>query len=450
MSAAVKAVGSDYIEDQRREFFLYTISSRAIPAITDGLKPSGRRVLWTGRNGEKYKTATLAGATMPIHPHASPDDAINTLAAPFGNNIPLFTGIGAFGTMVLPNSYGASRYTSVKVSDFTKDVVFKDIEIIPMQSNYDDTLEEPKHFLPLIPIALLNPTFGIAGGFSCNILPRDLGDIVTEQIKFLEKREKAIVEDKLPRFNPTNSVSHLKYEDPKSGNMRFVFNGTYERINGSSVRITKLPYGVTHSKFTDHLSKLEEQYHIASFDDFSKDAINIVVRLGRGSVDNMSEQDMLKLLGLTNTESEIMNLLDFDGTSILNTNFPDVIKNFTSWRLGYYVNRYERLLRLLEEEMQRYRDIIKAIASNVGGVAKKTKSRGELIEFLEAVEIVNTDYIANLPVYRFTDDERIKVETKLVEAAEKKKEYLDILSSSERRTKIYISELKEVLKKYGK
>ncbi len=450
MSAAAKPVGSSYIEEQRKEYFLYTISSRAIPAITDGLKPSGRRTLWMGRNGDKYKTATLAGLTMPIHPHSLADDAINTLAAPFGNNIPLFTGIGAFGTMVVPNAYAASRYTSVKVSDFTKDVVFRDIEIIPMQPNYDDTLEEPKHFLPLVPIALLNPTFGIAGGFSCNILPRLLSDIITEQIKFLEKGDKAVIEDKLPHFTPIHSIAHFKYQDPKSGNMRFVFNGEYERINSSSIRITKLPYGAIHTKFIDNLAKLQDDYTIVEFDDFSKDQIDIVVRLPRGRVDKTTQADMIKLLGLINTESEIMNVLDFDGSSILNTSFPEVIKKFTSWRLGYYVQRYERLLMLLEEDIQRYKDVIVAIASNVGGVAKKTKSKGELVDFLVEIGIVNTDYIATLPVYRFTDEERIKTEIKLSEAYEKQKEYLTILTSEEKRRNIYILELKEVLKKHGK
>jgi DNA gyrase/topoisomerase IV subunit A len=107
---------SQYINDQRREYSLYVMQSRAICAGTDGLKAGGRRALWTARSGAKMKTATLAGATMPIHPHAECTGAINTLAAPYGNNIPLFKGDGAFGTMLHPTSYGAARYTSISVS----------------------------------------------------------------------------------------------------------------------------------------------------------------------------------------------------------------------------------------------------------------------------------------------------------------------------------------------
>lgn len=444
-----KPVSSPYIKDERRAYFLYTIQHRAIPAITDGLKPSGRRALWIGRNGDKYKTAALAGATMPIHPHASPDEAINTLAAPFGNNIPLFTGIGAFGTMVAPNSYGASRYTSVKVSDFTKDVVFKDIDIIPMALNYDDTLEEPLHFLPLIPVALLNPTFGIAGGFSCNILPRSLRDIVTEQIKYLEKGDNAKIEDKLPTFTPLSTTAVDRFEDTKSGNMRFVFHGEFERVNSSTIKITKLPYGMVHSKFIEKMTKLEENFNIANCDDLSKDVINIVIKTSRGQVDKMSDAEILKFLELTHTESEIMNLTDFNQTSIVSTTFPAVIKTFTKWRLGYYKNRYENLLRLIDIDIQRYLDVITAIKFNVGGIAKKTQHRSNLTEFLTEIGVVHTDYVSSLPIYRLTDEERLKTEAKLGEARITRDDYLNILTSDERRSKIYISELKDVLKKYG-
>ena len=85
-----KTESSQYINNQRREYSLYVMQMRAIPAATDGLKAGGRRTLWVARNGEKWKSANLAGATMPIHPHDSPEGAINTLAAPYGNNIPLF------------------------------------------------------------------------------------------------------------------------------------------------------------------------------------------------------------------------------------------------------------------------------------------------------------------------------------------------------------------------
>jgi DNA gyrase/topoisomerase IV subunit A len=144
----VDIVKSDYINNKRREYSLYVLQSRAIPSLADGLKVSARRVLWTARDGKKYKSATLAGLTMPLHPHAPPEGTVNALAAPFINNKPLLDGYGAFGTLLNPNAFGAARYTSVKLSEFAKKVVFVDIDIIPMIDNYDSTQLEPKHFCP--------------------------------------------------------------------------------------------------------------------------------------------------------------------------------------------------------------------------------------------------------------------------------------------------------------
>lgn len=437
---------SDYIKQQRRQYFLYTLENRAIPHLADGLKSAQRRVLWIGRNGEKTKVATLAGATMSIHPHASPDDVISNMAGPWSNNICLFDGYGAFGTMLAPDSYGASRYVSVKVSEFTKDVVFADIDIIPMKLNYDDTQEEPVHFLPLIPIVLLNPAFGIAGGFQSNILPYDLKDIITAQIQYLTNKE--VVEAK-PYFKPIDCRATEKIIDAKTQNVRFIFEGEYEILNSSEIRIKKLPYGVVHSKYIDFLIKLEEEYKISGFEDRSKDSINIIVKFPRGFINKTSREELLKLLKLINIETEIMNVIDFDGQTVLNTNFVDVIKKFTDWRLQFYYQRFERLLKLLEIEIQKFKDVITAINKNVGGLAVKVKSRAELEEFLQALKIVNIDYIASLPVYRFTEEEKNKTQQKLQEALKQQQYYIDLLTHKEKRVTIYIDELKQILKKYG-
>jgi DNA topoisomerase-2 len=442
----ITPVSSEYIKDQRKQYFLYTISDRAIPHLSDGLKASQRRGLWIGRNGDKMKTSSLAGATMPLHPHSEISDVLSNMAGVWSNNIPLLTGYGAFGTMLAPGSYGAPRYTSVKVSEFTKDVVFKDIEIIPMQPNYDDTLEEPLYFLPLVPIVLLNPSFGMTGGFKCNILPFDLKDIINAQLSHLNKKT---VNEVLPFFKPIECRAVSKVDDVKTKNSRYVFEGEFKQLNSSEIQITKLPYGVVHKKYVEHLDSLEEDFKIVGYDDLSKDKINIIVKFARGFVNKTSNEDMIKLLQLYNAETEIMNVVYFDGETVLNTTFVDVIQKFTDWRLAFYTKRYQRLVDLLDIEIQKFRDVITAIEKNVNGVATRTKSKSELEEYLEYIGIVYLDYISSLPVYRFTEDEKHKVEQKLQSALDQREEYVNLLTFPEKRVNVYINELKEVLKKYG-
>jgi len=433
---------SKYIESERREYSLYVMQNRALPSVCDGLKAAGRRVLWTGRSGEKFKTATLAGATMPIHPHGEASGSINTLAAPYGNNIPLFKGYGAFGTMLDPTAYGAARYTSVATSKFTDDVMFRDIEIIPMMPNYDDTLEEPVHFLPLVPIALLNPSEGIAVGFATNILPRALDDIISVQIAHLQGKK--ITTKLLPTFTPLNNVA-----TNMEGRVAY-FDGSYETINATTIRITNLPYGQSHEKVVAKLDTLCETGTVTDYTDRSKDKINIEVKFKKGVLSKMEPADILKTLALTVKHNENLNVLDFTGQGVWSAEPLDLIKKFTDWRLTWYVKRYERLRDLLKIDLQRYYDIRCAIKNNVGGMAKKIQSRSELKDVLSELGIVYIDYIADLPVYRFTEEENQKNEDRITEAEAQLREYEALLADPQLRVNVYVKELNEVLTKHKK
>lgn len=457
-------MSSKYINNERKIYSMYVLQHRAIPHAADGLKAGARRVLWTARDGKKYKSATLAGATMPIHPHASPESTINTIAGPYGNNIPLLKGEGAFGTLLDPTAYAATRYTSVAVSEFTKDVMFRDIEIIPMQENYDGTLTEPKHFLPLIPIALLNPQSGIAVGFASDILPYPLDAIIRSQLSWLDNPHAKYVKmdentkqgegillphEQTPGFTPTGSYCENAFED-KFGKRRYTFKGTFKKLNATTIRITNLPYGIVHSKFIKDLGKLEERGLIQEITDNSKNVYNIEIRFKKGTLRGKSDEEILKFVGLIHNATQNMNVVDFDGQKILATDYSNMIAQFSDWRLGWYKARYERLAGLLEIDIQRYKDVLIAIKKKVGAVALKTQNRAELKEYLKAIGIVHVDYIADLSVYRFTEEEKKKTELKLADATVLLKEYKGLIRSESKRRDVYIKELKEIRQNYKK
>lgn len=450
---------SEYLLQEGKSYALYTLQFRAIPYLADGIKPGARRVLWCARNGDKFKSATLAGLAAPIHPHAPPEDSIDTATGQYINNIPLFEGYGVFGTLINPTAFGASRYTSVKLSGFAKDVLMCDIEVIPMVPNYDSTEMEPKHFLPLSPLAIMNPSSGMAVGYSTDILPHTFKDIVESQLEHLTGKE---VKERAPHFQPTNNPAVEKQID-KKGVTRWLFKGECKRISTTEVRITRLPYGVTHEKFVQDLITLLElpaenpknkkpnlQYGwIADFDDNSKDVINILVKFKRGILADLSDDQLRKLLGIEVAVTENLNVVNFDGDGILHSNYVDIIKQFTDWRLNWYMDRYVRLLELLKVDVQKYDDILLAIKKNVAGTSKKTADRAELKDYIEAIGVVYVDYIADLPVYRFTEEEASKTAAKRDAALATQREYEDILNDENKRKNIYISELKEMAKKYG-
>lgn len=438
---------SEYINKEAYDYALYTVLSRGIRCIADGMNPAGRRSLWTARDGHAWKTENLGGATMPIHPHANPSDAIGNLAAPYKNNVLIFNGEGNFGTLIQPGEYGAPRYTKVKVSSFTKDVMYRDIEIVPMVPNYDGELMEPLHFLPLVPMAVINPMSATATGYAAHILPRDLGEVIQNQLQHLAGKK--IVEP-VPYFKPTDNRAIGTDLNPKTGKLRWVFDGLFQRKNASEVIITKLPYGVEHSDITKTLMSLVDKEKINDYDDNTgRGVIKINVKFARGVAAEYTDDQLLQLLGLRNALSENMNLVSYDSQQLDGWNYLDVIKNFTDWRLSWYQKRYERLLELLRVDIQKYKDILLAIQKNVAGSSKKSANRSELKALCETIGIVYIDYIADLPIYRFTEDEKEKVENKLKEALVIEADYLDILAKPDRQKAIYVTELKEVLKKYG-
>lgn len=434
---------SEYIEQESRTFSLYTITSRAIPYVTDGLKPSYRRALWVARSGEKYKTATLGGLAMSYHPHGEVSDAINTITAPYGNNIPYFKGTGAFGTLIQPTAYGASRYTSVTISQFTKDVLFADVDIIPMQENYDGTLMEPKYFLPLVPNVLLNPISGIAVGFSCDILPRSLDDIIIQQINYLTGEE---VIEPPPTFHPTGSRASTRNEKHE-----WVFYGEFKRLDRTTIQVTKLPYGISHEKYIGKLLSLcEKDDNIVDIEDNSQEKYDIQIKFKKGTLSEYTDDALLTKLFLVSGASENLNVLDFSCESVWAGSFPSIIKKFTEWRLGWYLNRYQRLWDLKKQEIQKYRDVLLAISKNVGSIARKVSDRLELKDLLEEMGVVNVDYVADLPVYRFTEGERVKIEEKLSEALIKLDEYDKLIQSESLRKRQYVNDLTIILENYQK
>jgi len=438
-------LSSEYLEKERKKYAIYVLQNRALPSIADGMKIACRRLLWTARNGQKYKTAALSGATMPLHPHAAADGVVNTNTGEFLNNIPLFEGIGAFGSRLAPNSAASPRYTSVKVSKFTQDVVFKDIELIEMIDNYDQTLKEPKNYFPLVPTVLLNQSDGIGVGFASTILPRSLLDIIKSQIQYLNGKRITPV---LPEFTPIRSKAIEKIIE--NDTPKYIFKSSFIRLNSFEIHVTELQYGTTYDKFINTLNKLEESGFIKDYIDSSSEKIDIIVKFPRGYLNKVDDEIVLKKIGLISRVSENLTVLDFQGDKVITPDYETIIRDFCDYRVKIYDARYRRLLGLLQADIQKYKDIILAIEKKVGLQSVKMADRNELKEFLKKIGIVNLDYIADLSVYRFTIKEKEKVELKLKDALVQEAEYLDILADDAKQVEIYVLELKEILSNYKK
>ena len=165
---------------------------RAIPQIYDGLKPIHRRILysmWEKHRDNLVKVATSEGEVLHYSPHG--DQGLTgvyaRMAQPFSNNVPLLFPDGNCGTPTSGDDYAAERYWDVKISEFTKEVLFKEFDgKVNMMPNYDRSTDEPIYLPAKFPIILLNGVTGIAYTMSCDIPPYNLSEVADATLKLLD------------------------------------------------------------------------------------------------------------------------------------------------------------------------------------------------------------------------------------------------------------------------
>ena len=201
------------------------ILQRAIPMLTDGLKPLHRRIMWAlyeKNGGDKMKVAEIQVLTMRYSPHSELNTrfTIAGLVQPFSNNVPLMSADSGFGSSIMGVDIAAARYWEAGISKFAKEVYFKEFDSsVNMKDSYDGKYKEPITFPARFPVILLNGSHGIAYSMSSDILPYNINEVADATIKLLK--------------NPEAKV-HLIPDSPtwcdviKRDDTTFVFQSTYD------------------------------------------------------------------------------------------------------------------------------------------------------------------------------------------------------------------------------
>jgi len=441
---------SEYILESSREYSIYVCESRSIPKINDGLKDSQRKALWLLKNkAEKTKTISLAGEMISsglyLHGDQAAAGAVSMLAAPFCNNIPLLEGIGSFGTRVAPvDGIGAPRYTYVKKNKATENLLLHDLDIVPLKDNYDGSTKEPEYFLPLIPTVLLNGVSGIAVGWSTEILPRNISDIIDATIVTLDGKN---IKKLIPNYDYlTVDVKNVE------GNI-WEFSGKVEILDTSTIRVTELPPDMTLEKFKERLNGLEEEDKIAGYTDKSTDRIIVDVKFKRGSIKDWSEGRAIEFFKLKQRKTERIVVIDWDGRTIKQyESAEDVIKNFVKWRLEYYTKRYLKKLEDSSYELKFWLALEACFKAKLPQELMTFSNRSELETRVKEITVklkiddYQIDKIVNLSSYRWAKDYLIEIKQKMLDIKSDISEYQSILADKNKIQEIYRSELMNLKK----
>jgi DNA topoisomerase-2 len=162
-----------YADFVNKELIQFSMADniRSIPSAVDGLKPSQRKVLFScfkRKLTDEIKVAQLAGYVSEHsayhHGEASLHGTIVNMAQNYcgSNNLNLLVPSGQFGTRLLGGKDAASpRYIFTKLDPLARLVFHKDDEALINYLDDDGLSIEPDHYVPIIPMVLVNGCDGI-------------------------------------------------------------------------------------------------------------------------------------------------------------------------------------------------------------------------------------------------------------------------------------------------
>jgi DNA gyrase subunit A len=366
-------ISSNLSKQVKEDYLAYSMAvliGRAIPSLTDGMKPVQRRILtamkWLNLkpDGKYMKSARVEGEVMgKLHPHGSSYGAMVTLAAPWNNNLPLIDGHGNWGSSV--DGAASSRYTEAKLSAFAWDALLDDSDTWRTTPNYDGSLQEPVELNAKVPTVLLNGQDGIGVGFATKIPPHSLRDICD-----------AVVSGKplIPSF-PTGcdlvrDEGLASYTATGIGSLRLrakceIVEGIREgrKQARSTLVFTNLPPTTNPEKLGEQIAAglekgvLDSIAEVIDESDLSGDRLAVVAKPN-------TDTDLLqrKLYHFTDLDTKYSaRTLVIDGLRPVELSPSQIIERWSRWRLDCLGRKFANELDASESRLEIVRGYLKAI-----------------------------------------------------------------------------------------
>lgn len=410
----------DFFDTEYKAYAMYTIENRAIPSVIDGFKPAQRKIafaanrLWKSGNEKPMKVFQLGGqaAALSFFHHGSLDNTIIGMTQEFKNSLPIFQGIGQFGSLRSPEA-GAPRYVGVKFNENFRRL-YKDFDLVTPQYEEGEEIE-PRYYLPIIPTVLLNGGSGIAVGFATNILNRHPVDLIDACLETLKTGATTAT------LKPWIQGFHGKVEPvDKDHGRTWAFWGLFEVKNTSTVEVTEVPPSYTYEKYEAHLDALVEKGIIHSYEDSSSDRVQYTLKFPRQGLADLKAKDKIAdVLKMREQETENITTLDEQGRLKVFTSAQEVVSYFVAFRLGYYAKRKERIVKDLQEQILvldgKARFIQAVIECRVVLANAQKQTIEDQIQH-EGIPQVDSsyDYLLNMPIYALTQTRYEDTKSKLV------------------------------------
>lgn len=258
------------------DYASYVILERAVPHISDGLKPVQRRILHamkTVDDGRYNKVSSLVGATMPYHPHG--DASIGDAIVQIGQKDLLIDCQGNWGNILTGDPAAAGRYIEARLTPFANEVLFNP-KITEWVNSYDGRNKEPVNLPVKFPLLLAQGSEGIAVGLACKILPHNFNELIDASIAVLKGEEFELY----PDF-PTGGLADVTdYNQGKRGG-KVRIRADIKKVNKNTLAITEIPFGKTTGDIIDSVLKANDRgkIRIRKIDDNTAEHAEIIIQL---------------------------------------------------------------------------------------------------------------------------------------------------------------------------
>lgn len=418
---------------------------RSLPHLMDGLKPSQRKVLYCcfKRNlTQEIRVAQLAGYVSEHgayhHGEASLQGTIVNMAQDFvgSNNMNLLEPIGQFGSRIEGGKDAAQpRYIHTALEKITFQLFDKRDSPL-LKNNVDDgMIVEPKYYVPVLPMILINGASGIGTGWSTEIPKFNPKDIISNIQRMLQNKP---MEPMIPWYKGfTGTIQQISPT-------QFTTKGKYT-ITGNKLEIFEIPIGSWTDKYKEFLEsqiiettkEKKKKGLIKHYDSYCTDTrIHFVVHFPPGELAKAKWNDIVdtttnatrleKTFKLINTISTTnMHYYDCDFKITKSTDPRDIIEKFVTQRIAFYQKRKNHILTNLKNEIDLLEVKIRFIYEYIQGKLKiNNKRKAEIVSILETAKYPKQDedydYLLRMPLYSLTKDKIEELEQKL---AQRKQEH---------------------------
>jgi len=462
---------TDTLEKNYMPYAMSVIVSRAIPSI-DGLKPSHRKLLYTMYkmgliNGNKTKSANVVGQTMKLNPHG--DQAIyETLVRMARGNesllVPFIDSKGNFGKHYSKEmKYAASRYTEVKLMPICKEM-FKDIDkdTVLFEDNYDGSIKEPTLLPSAYPNILVNANQGIAVGMASNLASFNLQEVCEGTIAYIKDRNVDLIEYiKAPDYS---TGGQLLYKKEDIENIYSTGRGIV-KVRGNYVvdkkkrhiEITEIPYTTSVEAIIESIIDLVKTNKVKEITDVRDETDLKGLKI---TIDIRKNTDIKSLMNKLYIKTPLQDSFGCNFNLLIDNNpmvlgLKEIIKHWVKFRMGCIVNQLNFDLGKNKEKLHLLLGLDRILLDidDAIKIIRNTEKENLVVPNLMGafrIDEIQAEYVAEIKLRHLNREYLLKRLEEMTKLKGKIEEIEKTLNNERKIKKVIITQLEEIISKYGK